>query len=44
MDDYHQFIKSFRTKSFSKGEIILVQGEVPECAYVVKDGIVRHTT
>lgn len=41
MDDYHQFIKSFRTKSFSKGEIILVQGEVPECAYVVKDGIVK---
>lgn len=41
MDDYYHFIKSFRIKSFNKGEIILIQGEVPECAYVVKEGIVK---
>ena len=41
MDDYLQFIKKFRTKRFKKGELILVQGEVPECAYVVKSGIVK---
>jgi len=41
MEDYLRFLKNFRTKRFSKGELILIQGEVPECAYVVKDGIVK---
>jgi len=41
MDEYSKFLKNFRTKRFRKGEIILVQGEVPECAYVVKSGIVK---
>ncbi|HTE22777.1 MAG TPA: Crp/Fnr family transcriptional regulator [Candidatus Limnocylindria bacterium] len=41
MDDYLNFLKNFRTKRFKKGEIILVQGEVPECAYAVKSGIVK---
>jgi CRP-like cAMP-binding protein len=41
MEDYYRFLRNFRTKRFKKGEIILVQGEVPECAYVVKSGIVK---
>lgn len=41
MDDFHHFIKKFRTKRFKKGELILVQGEAPECAFVVKSGIVK---
>jgi CRP-like cAMP-binding protein len=41
MNEYRQFIKNFRTKRFKKGEIILVQGEVPECAYAIKSGIVK---
>jgi CRP/FNR family transcriptional regulator, anaerobic regulatory protein len=41
MDDFQRLLKKYRTKRFKKGEIILVQGEVPECAYVVKSGIVK---
>lgn len=41
MDGYQKFLHQFRTKRFKKGEIILVQGEVPECTYIVKDGIIK---
>lgn len=41
MEEFHQFIKKYRTKRFKKGELILVQGEVPECAHVIKSGIVK---
>jgi CRP-like cAMP-binding protein len=41
MTDYYKFLKKYRTKRFKKGELILVQGEVPECAFVVKSGIVK---
>jgi CRP/FNR family transcriptional regulator, anaerobic regulatory protein len=41
MDEFQQLLKQFRVKRFKKGEIILVQGEVPECAYIVKSGIVK---
>lgn len=41
MDDFNLFLKKYRTRRFRKGELILVQGEVPECAYVVKSGIVK---
>lgn len=41
MSDYQDFLKQFRTKRFKKGEIILVQGEIPQCAYAVKEGIVK---
>jgi CRP/FNR family transcriptional regulator, anaerobic regulatory protein len=36
-----KFFKQYHTKRFAKGELILVQGEVPTCAYVVKKGIVK---
>lgn len=41
MDDYYNFLKGFRTRHFSRGELILVQGEVPECAYAIKRGVVK---
>jgi CRP-like cAMP-binding protein len=41
MDDYDQFLHAFRTRRYRKGELILVQGEVPECAFVIKSGIVK---
>lgn len=41
MDDYYHFLQKFRTKHYRKGELILVQGEVPSCAYAVKSGIVK---
>ncbi len=41
MQDYQKFLNQFRVKRFKKGELILCQGEVPTCAYVVKSGIVK---
>jgi len=41
MDDYQRFLQTFHLKKFDKGELILVQGEVPECALVVKKGVVK---
>ena len=38
---YQKFLKQFRIKRFKKGEIILCQGEVPECGYAMKSGIVK---
>lgn len=36
-----EFLGQYHTKSFSKGELILVQGEVPPCAYVIKKGVIK---
>lgn len=41
MSSLPQFLDKYRTKSFSKGEIILVEGEVPPYAYVIKKGVVK---
>jgi len=41
MDEYHKFLEQFRIKHFNKGEIILVQGEVPQCVFAVKTGIIK---
>ncbi|MGH9858073.1 MAG: Crp/Fnr family transcriptional regulator [Acidobacteriota bacterium] len=41
MDTYQKFLKQFRIKRFKKGELILVQGEVPTCAHIVKSGVVK---
>jgi CRP/FNR family transcriptional regulator len=41
MQDYYKFLKQFRVKRFKKGELILCQGEVPACVFVVKAGIVK---
>ena len=35
------FLKTYPTKSYKKGEIILFQGEAPRAGYVVKSGIVK---
>lgn len=36
-----EFLKQFPTQKFSKGELVLVEGEVPSCAYVVKSGVIK---
>ncbi len=41
VDKFQKFVKQFPTKRFDKGEIILVQGEVPTCAYLVQKGVVK---
>lgn len=35
------FLDQFHTKTFQKGETILMQGEIPQHAFIVKEGIVK---
>lgn len=41
MEDFQKFLTTYHVRRYQKGEIIMVQGEVPTCAYVVKRGIVK---
>ncbi len=41
MKELRQFLSSYRVKAFTKGELILCEGEVPQAAYFVKKGIVK---
>ncbi len=41
MNTYQRFIDHYHTKRFRKGEIILVQGEVPTAICLLKKGIVK---
>lgn len=41
MREFKHFLEKFRVKSFKKGELILVEGEVPPVSYVVKSGMVK---
>lgn len=36
-----EFASKYPTRKFGKGELILVEGEVPTCAYIVKSGIIK---
>jgi CRP/FNR family transcriptional regulator len=41
METFESFLSTFRTKMFAKGDIIFVQGQIPEVAYAIKSGIVK---
>lgn len=41
IDPFQVFLQKYHTRKFDKGEIILVQGETPECAFVIKKGVVE---
>ncbi len=41
MDKFDKFLDNYHLRKFAKGELILVQGEVPTCAYAIKKGIVK---
>jgi CRP/FNR family transcriptional regulator, anaerobic regulatory protein len=41
LEEFKKYLGQFHTKKFTKGEIILCQGEVPRCAYVVKSGVIK---
>lgn len=41
MKELQSFLKQCRVHSFAKGEIILVQGEIPQYGYFVKKGVVK---
>lgn len=38
---FEDFLKPYPVRSYSKGEIVVFQGEVPRHAYVIVDGIVK---
>ncbi len=40
-DAFHAFLGQYPCRSFSRREVILQQGEVPEAAYILKRGIVK---
>lgn len=41
MEQFQLILNAYPTRSFSKGEIIIYQGEVPRSVYVIKEGLVR---
>lgn len=43
MDDtaHQSFLRKYPVKSYSRGEIVIYQGEVPTSAFVVKSGLVK---
>lgn len=36
-----EFASHYPTRKYGKGELILVEGEVPSCAYLIKKGVVK---
>ncbi|CAN5644693.1 N/A [soil metagenome] len=42
MVEFIRFCKQFPVKRFERGELILVQGEIPTCTYVIKKGVVKE--
>lgn len=40
-DHWKNFIKKYPVHTYSKGEIIIMEGEVPSCARIVKTGLVK---
>ncbi|GAC1386932.1 MAG: hypothetical protein NVS1B7_6640 [Candidatus Saccharimonadales bacterium] len=41
MDDFKKYLETYHIKKFSKGEIILCQGEAARCAYTIKKGVIK---
>ena len=41
MQRLEKYLARYHARRYQKGEIILVQGEIPECAYVIKKGIIK---
>ncbi len=41
MDRLNEFLRSYPSRSFSKGQVILVEDEVPTAAHIIKKGVVK---
>ncbi len=41
VDPLRLFLQKYHTRTFEKGELVLVQGETPPCAYIVKKGVIK---
>lgn len=35
------FLSKYHARRFQKGEIVIVQGEIPDCVYMIKSGIIK---
>lgn len=35
------FVSKYHARRFQKGEIVIVQGEIPDCVYMIKNGIIK---
>ena len=35
------FLSKYHARRFQKGEIVIVQGEIPDCVYLIKSGIIK---
>ena len=36
-----EFLKKYHARRFQKGEIVIVQGEIPDCVYLIKSGVIK---
>ena len=36
-----KFLSKYHARRFQKGEIVIVQGEIPDCAYIIKTGVIK---
>lgn len=41
IDPFRLFLQKYHTRKFDKGELILVQGETPDCVFILKKGVVK---
>lgn len=41
IDPFRLFLQKYHIRKIDKGELILIQGETPDCVYVVKKGVVK---
>lgn len=41
LESWDEFVKAYPTKEFAKGEMILMQGEVPTDIHIIKSGFVK---
>lgn len=41
MEKLQSFLRNYPVKTFAKGQVILVEGEVPAHAYVIKKGVIK---
>lgn len=35
------FLSKYHARKFQKGEIVIVQGEIPDCVYLIKTGVIK---
>ncbi|MGH7142365.1 MAG: Crp/Fnr family transcriptional regulator [Candidatus Saccharimonadales bacterium] len=41
LENFHDFLMGYISKSYKKGEIVIFQGEAPRSSYVIKNGVIK---